>query len=151
VTSAPPDDGHIRPGESDAFVARLRELIPPRQTSAFARRSGIPEGSLRDYLGGHDPSRARLVAMADAANVRIEWLAAGRGPRERTASADAIALDDADRLQAAIEAVEEGLAAINRRLPPDKHAQLIIAAYDLIDAMDEDSPGRVINFIRAAA
>lgn len=48
--------------------------------SAVAGRSGIPLGSLKHHLDGRAMKPAALVALADACNVSLEWLAAGRGP-----------------------------------------------------------------------
>ena len=45
-----------------------------------ARRSGIPLGTLRNYLRGRDMKRAALVSLASATGVTLEWLAAGSGP-----------------------------------------------------------------------
>lgn len=58
--------------------------------------------------------------------------------------------DDRDRLALAIEAVEEGLQLIKRKLPPDKKAQLILAAFDLL-AEPESAKSKVIQLIRLVA
>jgi hypothetical protein len=57
---------------------------------------------------------------------------------------------DRERLRAAIEAVEEGLAAIQRKLPPGKMAEIILAAYDLI-VEPEQAKGKVVELIRLVA
>lgn len=50
----------------------------------FGRRCGVGEATLRNIIkSGAWPRTDNLVAIADAANVNIEWLAAGRGPKER--------------------------------------------------------------------
>ena len=65
-------------------------------------------------------------------------------------------LDEA-LLSRAIGAVQEGLASIKRTLPPDKHAQLIEAAYELIledeqaAAAEATTSARIIKFIKLAA
>ena len=101
--------------------------------------------------------------MADAGNVSIEWLAAGRGPKQRGAAAPTPAPAsaptpfDTQRLARAIGAVQEGLASIQRTLPPDKHAQLIEAAYELILEEEQKASAqattsaRIVKFIRLAA
>lgn len=63
--------------------ARLREVLGNESLASFSRRCGISEGGLRKYLEGASPSTTNLIAMADTANVNIEWLAAGRGPKMR--------------------------------------------------------------------
>lgn len=57
----------------------------------LARRTGISTVSISSYMKGEsDPSRERLVAMAEAANVSLFWLATGEGQmrsgRENTLS-----------------------------------------------------------------
>lgn len=59
-------------------------------------------------------------------------------------------LDDRERLRLAVEAVEEGLAAVKRTLPPDKRAELILAAYDLM-AAPEQAKGKVVELLRLVA
>lgn len=57
---------------------------------------------------------------------------------------------DRDRLALAIEAVEEGLAAIGRKLDPDKKARLILAAFDLM-AEPGEAKNKVVELIRLVA
>ena len=147
----------IRDSESQ-LAARVREAIGDSSVTAFGRRCGIGESVLRKYLHGAVPSSDNLVAIADAANVSIEWLAAGRGPKQRGAApAPAPQPFDTERLARAIGAVQEGLASIRRTLPPDKHAQLIEAAYELIledeqaAAAQATTSARIIKFIKLAA
>ena len=59
-------------------------------------------------------------------------------------------MSDRARLVAAISAVEEGLAETRRKLPPDKRAELILAAYDLM-AEPQQSRSNVIRMVRAVA
>ena len=133
---------------------RVREAIGEVSVAAFSRKCGIGDSVLRKYLGGAVPSTENMVAIADAANVSIEWLAAGRGPKQRVAALSAVAppvvFDDLKRLSTAISAVEEGLRAIQRQLPPDRHAQLIAAAYDFLESPSTNT-NNVIKFIKAAA
>lgn len=109
---------------------------------------------LRKYLGGAQPSTDRLVAMADIAGVSIEWLAAGRGPRQRQRAQPEV-ISDRDRLVTAIRAVEQGLSLIGRTMAPDKKAELILAAYELISQDDATAQAaqsaKIIQFIKLAA
>ena len=69
--------------ESD-FRDRLVEAIAGEPVAAFGRRCGTSESLLRGYLkNGNKPGLDHLVAIADTANVNIEWLATGRGPKQR--------------------------------------------------------------------
>ena len=148
-------------GEEKKLADRLREAMGDQSGTAFARRCGISEGAIRKYLLGASPSTENLIAIADAANVSIEWLAAGRGPKQRGAApapaqAPAVQLDTRI-LTRAVTAVQEGLAGLKRPLPPDKHAALIMAAYELIledeqqAAAAETTSARIVKFIKMAA
>lgn len=142
-----------------ALPDRLRDAIGDESVTAFGRRCGIGEATLRKYFKGTLPNIENLIAIADAANVSIEWLAAGRGPKQRGAApapAPAVQLDTRI-LTRAVTAVQEGLAGIKRPLPPDKHAALIMAAYELIledeqqAAAAETTSARIVKFIKLAA
>jgi hypothetical protein len=67
------------------LAVRLRDMLGQESVTAFGRRCGIGEATLRKYFSGTLPNSENLVAMADAGNVSIEWLAAGRGPKARGA------------------------------------------------------------------
>lgn len=64
----------------DGFAERLKKLIALNGTvNALAKKAGISHSGLLRYLSGGDPSRKVLVALAEAANVDLVWLATGRG------------------------------------------------------------------------
>lgn len=103
----------------DDFPARLRECIGDEPVASFARRCGFSEGLIRSYLKDDKrPGMDKLVRMADAAGVTVDWLATGRGPRTRaeareaaqnqgdSASLDALAGPHARRWSKLIELVE---------------------------------------------
>jgi len=67
------------------FSVRIRELATfvggPKQLS---QRSGLSRAVIGKYLSGKsDPSRERLVKLADAAGISIRWLATGEGEMSR--------------------------------------------------------------------
>jgi phage repressor protein C with HTH and peptisase S24 domain len=71
------------PGASrSAFVSRLHTIL--RQwpsVDRLARAMQVSPSAFRKWLKGEaEPSRERLVALAEAAKVSIAWLAAGEGP-----------------------------------------------------------------------
>lgn len=68
-----------------AFADRLLALIGERSRNGFARDVGIGETSLRQYLAGGTPGLDKVVQIAAATGVSIEWLATGEGPREKVA------------------------------------------------------------------
>lgn len=67
-------------GDND-FKKRLAIAIGSESTYAFAKRSGIPDSTLRNYKNsGSMPGLRHLLAIAQTANVTLDWLAAARGP-----------------------------------------------------------------------
>ena len=135
----------IRDEESE-LVKRLRELIDDDSVSAFARRCGIGESVLRSYLAGAMPSADRLAAIAQARGVTTDWLISGQEPRLRADLIKAAGGLDRQRLQDAIAAVEEGLRAAQKRLSPDKHAELISLIYETEGPINRAFVVRMITF-----
>lgn len=142
---------------------RLKEIIGNESVAAFARRCGFGESLLRKYLDGASPSIDKITAIASAAGVTIDWLATGKGfkwlrdlseaqesLKGRQKESESTPLDDRERLKIAIEAVEEGLAIAKKILPPDKKAELVLAAYDLISE-SENSHEKVVKLIKLSA
>lgn len=66
----------------ESLALRLRETIGDEPVSSFARRYGIGESLVRKYLHGSE-ERLNLVLLADTGRVALDWLAAGRMPREK--------------------------------------------------------------------
>jgi hypothetical protein len=165
VSSDADSKGAFRSDEKH-LANRISEIVGEESQAAFARRCGFSDALLRKYLQGAEPSLLRAVRIAQAANVNLEWLATGRGPKARGApeSASVVTMpapaeprpvfDDLARLTATITAVQEGLASVNLTLPPAKYAELVAAAYELMGGSSEAAPAQsahVVRFIRAAA
>lgn len=73
----------------ETLASRLLMIIGSESVASFSRRSGVGESLLRKYLNGAQPNASNLILLADAGGCTIDWLAAGRQPRMRTAiSAD---------------------------------------------------------------
>lgn len=65
--------------EDTCFVERLRKLIKECGSAhALARKASISQSGLHRYLTGSEPSRPVLIAIANAMNVSVEWLATGK-------------------------------------------------------------------------
>ncbi|WPZ33188.1 helix-turn-helix domain-containing protein [Thalassobaculum sp. OXR-137] len=82
--------------EETEFAERLKTAIGLEPVHAFAKRSGVGDGSLRKYLKGSAPSIDKAAAIADAAGVSIEWLATGRGEM-RSSNPQMLPEDEIDR------------------------------------------------------
>ena len=68
-----------------AFVARLHTILRHWPSAdRLARAMGVSPSAFRKWLTGvAEPSRERLVALAEAASVSVGWLARGEGPEPR--------------------------------------------------------------------
>lgn len=115
------DNVRFRDDESHpmlGFAQRLRDAIGDEPVSAFARRCRLPESNIRSYIDGlKTPRLDKVMKIAHAARVSVDWLATGQGIRE------------ASQLRAAERALRGDLTAsaalsgpLARRL--DKIAQL---------------------------
>lgn len=137
----------IRSKESDAFVARLSEIIGSESVSSFGRRCDIGEGVIRGYLKlGKRPGLDNLVALANAGGVLIDWLATGRGPKTRAEWAAALhgaaqepavynreGIDRA-RLRLALVMADDAARLITEPVTPERRADLALAFYDRLGA-----------------
>ena len=65
--------------EHAAFVERLRQITS--STAALSKASGISGATIYAWQHGSEPSRDKLIAIADATGVSVEWLATGRGSK----------------------------------------------------------------------
>lgn len=117
-----------------------RERIGLSQAS-FAAVGGASKGSQILYEKGKPPTADYLAAIA-AAGADVTYILTGR--RERPPSE----LTDRARLLAAIQVIEEGLG--DKRLPPDKKAEAILLAYELL-AEPAASRDNVVQLIRRVA
>lgn len=63
-----------------SFAERLRIALSGESPHAFSKRSGIGDSTMRKYLMGSMPGLDNLLVIAEAANVTLDWLAAGKGP-----------------------------------------------------------------------
>lgn len=82
MEEAPPSSAAMAP--PDPFIERLKTLCSRAgNASALAKKAGISNSGLSRYLAGGDPSRKVLIALADAADVSLHWLATGEGGMEK--------------------------------------------------------------------
>ena len=75
--------------EPSAFISRLHTILRAWPSAdRLARASGVSPSAFRKWLRGEaEPSRERLVALAQAARVSVGWLADGEGPEPRLLAA----------------------------------------------------------------
>jgi phage repressor protein C with HTH and peptisase S24 domain len=73
----PSSSGH------DGFVERLRLLVMRAGSArALAAKVGVSSNTISLWLKDSEPGRDKLVDLANAAAVSVEWLASGRGRME---------------------------------------------------------------------
>ncbi|MCA3365669.1 MAG: helix-turn-helix transcriptional regulator [Roseomonas sp.] len=77
-TPVPPSDAE---GGSAERVERLRDAIKLVGSARDAARlSGLPYGTLQNYIQGGELKLSNAASLARATGVRLEWLANGLGP-----------------------------------------------------------------------
>jgi len=88
-----------------AFIFRLHSILRHWPSAdRLARATGVSPSAFRKWLRGEaEPSRERLVSLAQAAGVSVGWLVSGEGPAPR--------LEDAptSRSRGAIATLDTGL------------------------------------------
>lgn len=70
------------------FQQRLEQLIGSESVHAFGKRAGINDTSMRAYLRDTMPGLDKLVQIAEAGGVTLDWLARGVGARSPENQAD---------------------------------------------------------------
>ncbi len=83
----------------DAFSKRMDVAIRRAGgATLMAGKAGVSGSVLRKWRAGQsEPSLSRLVSMANAAGVSVQWLATGEGPIEPMTEEDGPALDNEAR------------------------------------------------------
>ena len=77
-----PDSASTQGADRAAFTARLHMILQHWPSAdRLARAMSVSPSAFRKWLRGEaEPSRERLVALADATKVGVAWLAKGEGP-----------------------------------------------------------------------
>ncbi|MFW5969167.1 MAG: helix-turn-helix domain-containing protein [Halofilum sp. (in: g-proteobacteria)] len=135
------------PGLNDpaAFPARLEALIGGMSVRAFARKAGVSDTFLRQCLAGRtEPTRTKLLAIAEAGGTTVEWIATGRAePSSQPAPAVADRLPiDRELLESIIEIAEQVLEDAGSRLSAGRKARLISALYEMHAGSSRESISR---------
>ncbi|MDR3517522.1 MAG: helix-turn-helix domain-containing protein [Azospirillaceae bacterium] len=126
------------------FAERL-EFVVKRLGNAtrLAAETGISRRSIGDYLAGlAEPSRPRLVAIAQAAGVSVGWLATGDGPVEEAsqkhnASERPGTTTDTELLGRVWEGVSTVHAELDQHIPPIQQASIVGHLYDHIVIIED--------------
>lgn len=116
--------------KDSSFTERIQEIITSvGSAEKLAKRAAIKASSISQYLSGTtDPSRIRLIALATAAGVNIEWLATGVGPM-REGDRERISFD---LLAVIIEGLDDLEATLEKKLTSIEKAEIINQTYDIV-------------------
>lgn len=140
--------------ESDAFVARVKEIIGDRKLTWFASQCGVGESTLRNILAGAWPRTDILCALAETGNVTLDWLATGRPPKSRAelrASTKPERVVSPDTYRIAVEAVQAWQLEHNRYLQPGKLLEVLDLLVELADGKADQVKPLTAKVLRLAA
>jgi transcriptional regulator with XRE-family HTH domain len=145
---------NVQPGKVDAFGERVEIAIEMAGgTTKMAEMAGVSTSVLSKWRRGEsDPSRSRLVKMARAAGVSVEWLATGEGGPDQGATAPTeLGKPDID-LDTLEEVAVKVLALLEQRRPDlstKARARIVRLVYEFYikqeKPMDEASLNNVIE------
>lgn len=119
------------------FSKRIKKIIElSGSAEKLANISGMSSRVIGQYLAGKsDPSRIKLMALANAAQVNIEWLATGVGPMRKKGRD----IFNTALLALIIELSEDHEKEAGKKLTPADRADFISTAYDLCVEVDPAS------------
>ncbi len=101
---------------STTFMQRIEMIVKNiGGRKALADAADLSIAVIDKYRKGEsDPSRARLVAIADAANVSLEWLATGIGNPERGAAEELLMIPQVSaKLSAGVGEISDLVEVVN--------------------------------------
>ena len=130
--------------QADTFPTRLAGVIGDMSVRAFSRKAGVSDTYLRQCLAGRtEPTRTKLLAIARAGDVSVEWLATGAAPVPGHALPDTVLIKpqpgavDRDLLERIILITEDVLGESDTPLAAPRRARLMAAVYDMYQGADE--------------
>ena len=152
MTSVPHED-------SQGFSQRLREAMQGRSIREFASSASMSAGTLHNYLNDESlPTLDKLIALANTSDVSLNWLATGRGPRQRSMTSDEYAGGSAfisssasgsrsqglnvALLKAVLECLEQTEERMQKNLSAQKKSSVAVSIYDVFSELDEPAINR---------
>ncbi|MBF9049916.1 hypothetical protein GTA62_12910 [Roseobacter sp. HKCCD9010] len=136
---------------SDWLRAVIEEALESKGVSARQASLDVVghDGLIRDIRAGRLPSIDKLQALSEYFGLELYI----GPPISREAIEDAkkraSVFSDAERLAAAISAVEEGLSQSRRKMKPAKKAEVILLAYELLGDVEDGAEEKIIRLIKA--
>jgi DNA-binding phage protein len=138
-----------------AFAERLRRCVAlAGNGNELARRAGMPRRTLENYLSGdHEPRLGRIVQIARATGVSVNWLVTGDGPMMASETQGPTApmppvsaqqpTTDGRLLGRLFEAIQRVHREEGSHLPMSALAEIAAAKHDQIVAAEEDPEERL--------
>lgn len=143
---------HIK--DINGFSERVRLLMAEQKSvNSFAKRAGVTEGAIRNYLrGGVKPSQKVVEAIARTANVSAHWLVTGEGERAPEVASLLFGTPSARELmKLAIQDTEKLLFLLEVTLAPEQKAELTLNLFDYYTDADKSgtqtTPEKVVSFV----
>lgn len=131
----------MKPDQQRSDLAqRIALLMNGMSGLAFAQKCGFSDSLLRKYLAGSIPGADKLVAIARAGGVSVDWLATGEGPMRPEGREPAAPPLDEALLELAVRLLEEWLAERRLVLRPEPKAKAIAALYEI--GLEAQAEGR---------
>ena len=116
------------------FQENLKTILASQKSvNSFAKKSGILEGLLRNYVAGKSsPGLDKLIAIAGTAGVSLDWLVLGEGPMMRGEELKAYQGEiDVELHVAVMNVVDELLESMEKQPTREQKSRLIAALYRL--------------------
>ncbi len=116
----------------------------------LAAIGGVGKQSQINYESGKRLPDADYLSKVASVDVDVLYLLTGERRSGLPApTAQQLPARLRERLTDAIEAIEEGLEAIDRTAPPRVKAELVLAAYDILASQGESASAEIIRLLRA--
>ncbi|MEW6125082.1 MAG: helix-turn-helix transcriptional regulator [Pseudomonadota bacterium] len=122
-------------------IRRCAEIVG--SGNELSRRTGIPRRSLENYFTGREPQASQLAAIADAAQVSLDWLIRGQGAERLTSSVPpAQSAVDAPLFGRLTDAIVKLHKELGVAISPREQGEMIAERYSEIVAASADPDER---------
>src|SRR3569832_1743734 len=75
-----------RQKDESPITARIIEVVGDTPVAVFARKAGVGESLMRQYIGGSIPGADKVEGIENAGGVSITWLLTGKEPKDSASS-----------------------------------------------------------------
>lgn len=139
----------------EELFSRMRKIvsyISNGNAKDFARKTGIPYGTLQGYFRKRTPQAEHLARMVSNANINANWILTGKGSKLISEKQNTDGYDDSSSLnvdteilKAIITWLEERLKKEKKKLTPEKKAAFIALAYQFFTMPNEKETHEIDN------